>query len=88
MEEHLERWKFALERRVMKVSRSKTEYPCVNERNSGGTVRLQEAEVKNFKYNSPEQQRNWKKRRRNVSTHVGTGGEVKLIKQKCHDSSS
>ncbi|KAK3510812.1 hypothetical protein QTP70_022737 [Hemibagrus guttatus] len=32
VEESLERWRFALERRGMKVSRSKTEYMCVNER--------------------------------------------------------
>ncbi|KAK3507946.1 hypothetical protein QTP70_005050 [Hemibagrus guttatus] len=41
VEENLERWRFALERRGMKVSRSKTEYMCVN-----GTVRLQGEEVK------------------------------------------
>ncbi|KAK3573416.1 hypothetical protein QTP86_024633 [Hemibagrus guttatus] len=40
VEENLERWRFALERRVMKVSRSKTEYMCVNEREGSGTVRL------------------------------------------------
>ncbi|KAK3531132.1 hypothetical protein QTP70_012979 [Hemibagrus guttatus] len=44
---------FALERRGMKVSRSKTEYMCVNEREGYGTVRLQGEEVKKvqeFKY--------------------------------------
>ncbi|KAK3524988.1 hypothetical protein QTP86_012195 [Hemibagrus guttatus] len=53
VEENLERWRFALERRGMKVSRSKTEYMCVNEREGGGTVRLQGEEVKKvqeFKY--------------------------------------
>ncbi|KAK3574406.1 hypothetical protein QTP86_006632 [Hemibagrus guttatus] len=42
-----------LERRGMKVSRSKTEYMCVNEREGSGTVRLQGEEVKKvqeFKY--------------------------------------
>ncbi|KAK3556489.1 hypothetical protein QTP70_008319 [Hemibagrus guttatus] len=37
----------------MKVSRSKTEYMCVNEREGSGTVRLQGEEVKKvqeFKY--------------------------------------
>lgn len=34
MEEHLERWRFSLERRGMK-------YLCVNENNSRETVRLQ-----------------------------------------------
>ncbi|KAK3516208.1 hypothetical protein QTP70_006358 [Hemibagrus guttatus] len=38
--------RFALERRGMKVSRSKTEYMCVNEREGSGTVRLQGEEVK------------------------------------------
>ncbi|KAK3524774.1 hypothetical protein QTP86_004220 [Hemibagrus guttatus] len=53
VEENLERWRFALERRGMKVSRSKTEYMCVNEREGSGTVRLQGEEVKEvqeFKY--------------------------------------
>ncbi|KAK3555905.1 hypothetical protein QTP86_029782, partial [Hemibagrus guttatus] len=53
VEENLERWRFALKRRGMKVSRSKTEYVCVNEREGSGTVRLQGEEVKKvqeFKY--------------------------------------
>ncbi|KAK3553753.1 hypothetical protein QTP70_009192 [Hemibagrus guttatus] len=53
LEENLERWRFALERRGMKVSRSKNEYMCVNEREGSGTVRLQGEEVKKvqeFKY--------------------------------------
>ncbi|KAK3550772.1 hypothetical protein QTP70_004610 [Hemibagrus guttatus] len=52
-EENLERWRFALERRGMKVSRSKTEYMCVNEREGSGTIKLQGGEVKKvqeFKY--------------------------------------
>ncbi|KAK3565044.1 hypothetical protein QTP86_032471, partial [Hemibagrus guttatus] len=53
VEENLERWRFALERRGMKVSHSKIEYMCVNEREGSGTVRLQGEEVKKvqeFKY--------------------------------------
>ncbi|KAK3548755.1 hypothetical protein QTP70_020328 [Hemibagrus guttatus] len=53
VEENLERWRFALERRGMKVSRSKTEYMCVNEREGSGIVRLQGEEVQKvqeFKY--------------------------------------
>ncbi|KAK3559045.1 hypothetical protein QTP86_000049 [Hemibagrus guttatus] len=53
VEESLERWRFVLERRGMKVSRSKTEYMCVNEREGSGRVRLQGEEVKKvqeFKY--------------------------------------
>ncbi|XP_051793650.1 uncharacterized protein LOC127530564 [Acanthochromis polyacanthus] len=53
VEEKLEAWRFALERRGMKVSRSKTEYLCVNERDPSGRVRLQGEEIKkveDFKY--------------------------------------
>ncbi|KAK3532178.1 hypothetical protein QTP86_009192 [Hemibagrus guttatus] len=53
VEENPERWRFALERRGMKVSHSKTEYMCMNEREGSGTVRLQGEEVKKvqaFKY--------------------------------------
>ncbi|KAK3563366.1 hypothetical protein QTP86_021842, partial [Hemibagrus guttatus] len=53
VEENLERWRFALERRGMEFSRSKTEYMCVNEMEGSGTVRLQGEEVKKvqeFKY--------------------------------------
>ncbi|KAK3569694.1 hypothetical protein QTP86_002609 [Hemibagrus guttatus] len=61
VEVNLERWRFALERRGMKVSRSKTEYMCVNEREGSGTVRLQGEEVKKvqeFKYLGPTVQSN------------------------------
>uniref|UniRef100_A0A3B4DPZ4 ribonuclease H n=1 Tax=Pygocentrus nattereri TaxID=42514 RepID=A0A3B4DPZ4_PYGNA len=53
VEENLERWRFALERRGMKVSRDKTEYMCVNEREAGGKVKMQGVEVvkvDDFKY--------------------------------------
>ena len=49
----LERWRYALERRRMKVSMSKTEYMCVNERGDGETVFLQGVEipkVEEFRY--------------------------------------
>ncbi|KAI5627509.1 gastrula zinc finger protein XlCGF28.1-like [Silurus asotus] len=45
VEKILERWRYTLERRGMKVSRSKTEYMCVNEREGSGGVRLQGEEV-------------------------------------------
>ena len=51
VEEQLENWRHALERRGMKVS--KTEYMCVNEKDPSGTVKLQGAEIKkveDFKY--------------------------------------
>ena len=53
VQENLVRWRFALERRGMEVSRSKTEYMWVNEREGCGTVRLQGEKVKRvqgFKY--------------------------------------
>ena len=50
---NLKRWRFALARRGMKVSRSKIEYMCVNKMETSGIVRLQGAEVvkvQTFKY--------------------------------------
>ncbi|CAG13012.1 unnamed protein product, partial [Tetraodon nigroviridis] len=38
VEEKFEPWRFVLERRVLKVSRSKTEYMCVNERDPSGRL--------------------------------------------------
>ena len=49
----LESWKYALERRGMKVSRSKTEYLCINGGNDDETVKMEDAKlprVKEFKY--------------------------------------
>ena len=49
----LESWKYALKRRGMKVSRSKTEYLCVNGGNDNETVKMERAKVprvKKFKY--------------------------------------
>ena len=40
VEEKLETWRCALERRGMKVNRRKTEYICVNERQVNGTVKM------------------------------------------------
>ena len=55
VEEKLESWRYALERRGMKVNRRKTEYMCVNERQDtgSGTVKMQGEEVTkvdDFKY--------------------------------------
>ncbi|MBN3293353.1 YSM6 protein, partial [Polypterus senegalus] len=53
VEETLERWRYALGRRGMKVSRNKTEYMCVNEREVSGMVRMegvQLTKVDEFKY--------------------------------------
>ena len=49
----LEFYKYALERRVTKVSRSKTEYLCINGGNDDETVKMEDAKVpkiKEFKY--------------------------------------
>ena len=48
VEEKLESWIYAMERRGMKVNRRKTEYMCVNERQDigSGTVKMQGEEVR------------------------------------------
>ena len=48
--EKLESWRYALERRGMKVNRRKTQYMCVNERQDNGTVRMQGEEVAKVNY--------------------------------------
>ena len=53
VEQRLESWKYALEKRGMKVSRSKTKYLCINGRNDDETVKMEDAKVprvKKFKY--------------------------------------
>ena len=53
MEKRLESWRYALERRGMKVSRSKTEYLCIIGGNNDETVKLEDTKVprvKEFKY--------------------------------------
>lgn len=53
VEMNLERWRYAMKRRGMKVSRSKTEYMCMNEREGGVIVQLQRTDVlrvDGFKY--------------------------------------
>ena len=49
----LECWRYALERRGMKVSRTKTKYRCVNGENDKETVKTEDTKVpriKKFKY--------------------------------------
>lgn len=41
----VERWSYAPERRGMKVSPSKTEYMCVNEKDQSGAPRLEGGEI-------------------------------------------
>ena len=53
VERRLESWKYALERRRMKVNRSKTKYLCTNGGNDDETVKMEERKVpriKAFKY--------------------------------------
>ena len=53
VEWRLECWRYALERRKMKVSRSKTEYLCINGENDEETVKMENTKVprvKKFKY--------------------------------------
>ena len=61
VEEKPESWRYALERRGMKVRRGKSEYLCVNERQVNGTVKMQGeevAKVEDFKYLRSTVQRN------------------------------
>ena len=53
VERRLESWRYALEKRGMKVSRSKTEYLCVNGGNDKETVKMEDTKVprvKEFKH--------------------------------------
>ena len=53
VEQRLESWNYALERRGMKVSRSKIEYLCINGGNDDETVKMEDTKVprvKEFKY--------------------------------------
>ena len=53
VEQRLESWKYALERRGMKVSRSKTEYLCINAGNDDEILKMEDikvSRVKEFKY--------------------------------------
>ena len=53
LERRLESWRYVLERRGMKVSRSKTEYLCINGGNDDEIVKMEDAKmprVQEFKY--------------------------------------
>ena len=53
VERTLECWRYALERRRMEVSRSKTKYLCINGGNDDETVKMDDTKmprVKEFKY--------------------------------------
>ena len=49
VERRLESWKYALEIRGMKVSRSKTEYLCINGGNDDETIKMEDAKVSRVK---------------------------------------
>ena len=49
VERRLESWKYALERRGMRVSRSKTEYLCTNGGNDKETVKMEDTKVPRVK---------------------------------------
>ena len=49
MKQRLECWRYALERRGMKVSRSKTEYLCINGGNDDETVKMKDTKVPRVK---------------------------------------
>ena len=49
VEQRLEYWKYALERRGMKVSRTKTEYLCINGGNDDETVNMEDTKVSRIK---------------------------------------
>ena len=53
VKQRLKCWRYALERRGMKVSRSKIEYLCINGRNDNETIKMEDTKVprvKEFKY--------------------------------------
>ena len=53
VQQRLECWRYALERKGMKVSRSKTEYLCINGGNDHETMKMEDTKVprvKEFKY--------------------------------------
>ena len=49
VEQRIECWRYALERRGMKVSRPKTEYLCVNGGNDKETVKMNDTKVPRVK---------------------------------------
>ena len=49
VEQRLECWRYALERRGMKVSRSKTEYLCINGGTDDKTVKMKDTKVPKVK---------------------------------------
>ena len=81
VERRLRSWRYALERRGMKVSRSKTEYLCINGGNDDKTVKMEDAKVprvKKFKYLGSMVQENGDCERKRECRQDGTDGEKYL----------
>lgn len=61
VEDGLECWRYALVRSGMKAGGGKTEYVCVNERETVVTGKMQRVEVHDFKYMLQKDRRpNWR----------------------------
>ena len=59
VERRIECWKYALERRRMKVSRSKIEYLCINGGNDDETVNMENTKVPRVKEFGINSARKW-----------------------------
>ena len=83
VERRIECWRYALERRGMKVSRSKTEYLCVNGENDKKTVKMEDTKVplvKEFKYlGSTVQENGICEREVKRRVQAGWNGCIKLL---------
>ena len=79
VEQKIESWRYTLERRRMKVSRSETEYLCINGGNDDETVKIKDKKkprVKKFKYlGSTVQESDSCVRERREYRQNGTDGE-------------
>ena len=88
VERRLESWMYALEKRGMKVSRSKTKYLCINDGNDDETVKMEDAKVpriKEFKYSgSTVQESGSCKREVKKRVQAGWNGWRKVSKVICN----
>ena len=88
VEWRLESWRYALERRGMKVSRSKTEYLCINGGNDDKTVKMEDTKVprvKEFKYlGSTVQERGSCEREVKKKVQTGWNGWRRVSGVICH----
>ena len=78
VEQRLESWRNALERRGMKVSRSKTEYLCINGRHNNETMKMEDKKVpsvRDFKYQQCKKVVVVRRRSREECRQDGTDGK-------------